>query len=167
MAGRGPAPKKDAVRRNKAPEPRALVKYDGVVRGPELPPAADVLPPRNVRDPESGEWIKEQQTEWHPQTVRLYEAFRSSPQSAVMVTEIDWLYLQDSCVMHHNLWSTGSFEQAAELRQRLAKFGATAEDRARLRMEVEVPEQYPVGVDGGEKSVVSIDAQRRRRLAGS
>jgi hypothetical protein len=41
--------------------------------------------------------------------------------------------------MHHTMWSKGRWEFAAELRLRAAKFGATPEDRARLKIEVTEP----------------------------
>jgi hypothetical protein len=36
--------------------------------------------------------------------------------------------------MHHAMWSKGQWTLAAEVRLRVAKFGATPEDRARLRI---------------------------------
>lgn len=147
VAGRGPAPKGNAVRRNKESQIRDVVKYDGAIRGFELPDATEVLPPAFERDAD-GAWIPVEQTAWHPMTVRMWEAFRSSPMAVAMATEVDWAYLLDTMLMHHSMWTKGSFDMAAEVRQRLAKFGATNEDRLRLRMEVEIPEEYPVGPDG-------------------
>jgi hypothetical protein len=45
----------------------------------------------------------------------------------------DWSELLDTAVLHGRFWS-GSVTVAAELRLRVAKFGATPEDRARLRI---------------------------------
>lgn len=46
----------------------------------------------------------------------------------------DWSELRDCAVLHGLYWS-GEYKLAAELRLRTAKFGATAEDRARLRIQ--------------------------------
>lgn len=165
MAGTGPAPKPNAVRRNK-PAQRDLVKYDGVLRGFELPDASegDLLPP--VRRKVDGEWVQEPQTSWHRETVKWWERWRSSPQAMQMMTEVDWSYLLDTALMHNAMWRTGSFESAGEVRQRMSMFGATPQDRMRLRMEVEVPaEQYPAGRTGQSGEVASIDDARRKRLA--
>ena len=158
----GPVPKSNPVRRNK-PERRELVKYDGVVRGFELPDAEGLLPP--LRRKIDGEWVQVPQTEWHPRTVAWWAAWRSSPQAMQMLTEVDWEYLLDTALMHNNLWTTGSFELASEVRQRMSMFGATPQDRMRLRMEVEVPaEQFPAGRSGDGGAVASMDDARRRKL---
>ncbi|EME14798.1 hypothetical protein G419_25267 [Rhodococcus triatomae BKS 15-14] len=52
---------------------------------------------------------------------------------AVEFTANDWSELLDTAVLHAALWS-GDHKVAAELRLRVAKFGATPEDRARLRI---------------------------------
>lgn len=44
----------------------------------------------------------------------------------------------DTALLHAELWS-GNGAVASELRLRVAKFGATPEDRARLRMSIEDP----------------------------
>lgn len=45
----------------------------------------------------------------------------------------DWLDLIDCAAIHARLWS-GDYKAAAELRLRMARHGATREDRARLRI---------------------------------
>ena len=47
----------------------------------------------------------------------------------------DWDFLLDTALMHHAMWSKSQWTLAAEVRLRVAKFGATPEDRARLRMQ--------------------------------
>ena len=49
-------------------------------------------------------------------------------------TESDWNELLDTAILHARLWK-GDVKVAAELRLRVAKFGATPEDRARLRIQ--------------------------------
>ena len=45
----------------------------------------------------------------------------------------DWDFLLDTALVHRAVWS-GDLDRMPELRLRVAKFGATPEDRARLRM---------------------------------
>ena len=59
--------------------------------------------------------------------------WRRSPQADVMI-ESDWYFLLDTALMHDAMWSKGQWTLAAEVRLRVAKFGATPEDRARLRL---------------------------------
>jgi hypothetical protein len=125
MAGRGPAPKDPATRRrrNVAPTPTVIVP-DDEIRGPELP--AGVLPGAE---------------QWHPRTREWWETWRRSAQ-AQSFTATDWDFLLDTALMHHTMWLKGRWEFAGELRLRAAKFGATPEDRQRLRMAV-TGEQAP------------------------
>lgn len=126
MAGRGPAPKDPATRRrrNKPATPAVEVVPDDELRGPELP---DVL------CDEAGLRV-----EWHPRTRQWWETWRRSPQAATFI-ETDWDFLVDTALMHHTMWAKGRWEFAAELRLRAAKFGATPEDRLRLRLKVTDP----------------------------
>jgi len=139
MAGHGPAPK---GRRSRARDeaPSRQIEADGVVRGPELPDEVD----------------------WHPRTVVWWETWRRSAQ-AQEFQATDWSFLLDTALMHHTMWAKGRWEFAAELRLRAAKFGATVEDRLRLRQSIVVPgdaEPRPVG--GSVADLVS----RRARLMG-
>ena len=123
MAGRGPTPKDPATRRrrNVAP-PQTLIAPDDEIRGPDLP--IDVLPDHE---------------QWHPRTREWWRTWRRSPQ-AQSFTATDWDFLIDTALMHHTMWSKGRWEFASELRLRAAKFGATPEDRQRLRMQVTAAE---------------------------
>lgn len=143
MAGNGPAPKKDAVRRNKAPEFTQLVE-DGSLRGPELPEG----------------WL-EGGEEWHPATQRWWNNWRRSPQATRMLSAPDWDYLLDTALMHHTMWAKGRWEFASEVRLRVAKFGATPDDRNRLRAEIVLqPEVDDSALEGG---VVSMSSHRARK----
>lgn len=112
MAGRGPAPKPAGTRarRNRDAAPTTVLRF---VRGeqPGLPDGID----------------------WHPRTVAWWETWGRAGQ-ADEFTETDWSFLLDTALMHHNMWTMGRFELAGEVRLRVQKFGATPEDRARLRM---------------------------------
>jgi hypothetical protein len=58
--------------------------------------------------------------------------WNESPLSAEF-TQTDWDFLLDTALLHARFWQ-GDPKMAAELRLRVAKFGATPEDRARLRI---------------------------------
>ncbi|MBH0009986.1 hypothetical protein [Salinibacterium sp. SWN1162] len=128
MAGRGFVPSGNAKKasRNHAP---AAIKSDGFLGGFSLPSAAlgrdDNGPP----------------VAWHPRTLAWWDAWRASPQGMLMLTEVDWRFLLDTALLHHHFWSCSSWQLGAELRLRVSKFGATPEDRTRLRFEVEGIEQ--------------------------
>jgi hypothetical protein len=99
-----------------------LVTADDELRGPDLP--IDVLPNHE---------------QWHQRTRDWWRTWRRSPQAQTF-TATDWDFLLDTALMHHTMWSQGRWEFASELRLRAAKFGATPEDRLRLRMQVTAPE---------------------------
>lgn len=109
---RGPAPKpaERRARRNKDPIPHTVLEFRRAVQ-PDLPDGVD----------------------WHPQTREWWAMWGRSAQAATF-SESDWDFLADTALMHHALWSKQQWTLAAEVRLRVAKFGATPEDRARLRM---------------------------------
>ena len=116
MAGRGPAPKDpDERRRRNLAEPMRVVVADGVEHGPELPATH----------------------EWPAATEQWWHTWRLSAQ-AKDFTDTDWSFLLDTAVLHAEFW-LGDRSVAAELRLRAAKFGATPEDRARLKIEIGQP----------------------------
>lgn len=150
MAGRGPAPKDPSRRRrtNGANESRVEISPDDELRGPELP--ADVLPDG---------------AEWHPRTLRWWEVWRTSPQAQTFI-DTDWDFLIDTALLHHVMWTKGRWEFASEVRLRAAKYGATPEDRARLKLDVTSPlngAQAPAQRPG---NVTDINSSRRDRLTG-
>jgi hypothetical protein len=51
----------------------------------------------------------------------------------------DWAFLLDAALMHHTAWTKGKWEFLSEVRMRSAKFGATPEDSARLKLKVDDP----------------------------
>ena len=120
MAGRGSAPKPpDQRRRRNADAPLTVVAADGEKHGPELPDAH----------------------EWPSATLAWWETWRECA-LASRFTATDWAFLLDTAVLHAEFW-LGDRSVAAELRLRAAKFGATPEDRARLRIEVGDPNGKP------------------------
>jgi len=136
MAGIGPAPKSERSRsRDTAVRDASTSKLtaDGVVRGPDLP-----------------------EYDWHPRTLEWWQTWRTSAQ-AQMMTPTDWDSLAETAILHTGLWN-GDTKAASELRLRVAKFGATMEDRLRLRISVDTD------IAAVEKATPNIDPARRRRL---
>lgn len=127
MAGRGPAPKPEGerVRRNLDRAPQTIADADGELRGPDLPDGP-----------------------WPPATRRWWETWRRSAQAQAFC-DTDWEFLLETALLHAMFWK-GKLEVAGELRLRVAKFGATPEDRMRLRLNIGTPkapdpERKPTG----------------------
>lgn len=97
------------------------VEDDGELRGPPLPEG--VLP--------DGE-------DWHPRTRQWWDTWRRSPQAQTFI-DTDWDFLLDTALLHAIMWSRGKWEFASEVRLRAAKYGATPEDRMRLKLKIETP----------------------------
>lgn len=135
MAGRGPAPKDPSKRRrtNVEPVPTRVVSADDVVRGPELPGSYD----------------------WPLQTREWWETWRHSPQAQTF-THTDWGFLLDTALLHAELWA-GNAGVASELRLRVAKFGATPEDRARLRIQIGEPDTPSKPVERKPRRLQVVD----------
>jgi hypothetical protein len=122
MAGRGPTPKDPARRARRNADPTALTVLT-------FQPAAQ--PPLPAGFP------------WPDRTQAWWAAWRDSPQ-AVLFSATDWEFLFDTALLHATAWSSAEralstgekidTSQHSELRLRVAKFGATIEDRARLRI---------------------------------
>jgi hypothetical protein len=135
MAGRGPAPKpanKRARTNSDAGKPLTVLRFEHA-SAPELPDDVD----------------------WHARTVAWWEMWANSPQAETF-TETDWSFLLDTALMHHAMWSKGQWTLAAEVRLRVAKFGATPEDRARLRM------VFADADEKDEKRAAKVSARDRR-----
>jgi hypothetical protein len=135
MAGRGPAPRLERSRetdtKRRASELQRLAP-DGELRGRDLP-----------------------EHDWHPRTLRWWVTWRESAQAQTF-TDTDWDFLEDTAFLHDAM-SKGDTGLAAELRIRVAKFGATPEDRMRLKIAVERDvAAVPV--------VAKVDADRKSRL---
>lgn len=130
MAGRGPAPKEShrRARRNTDPNPTTRLEFKPC-EPPDLPKAID----------------------WHPMTVAWWKVWQESPMAELM-GPTDWSYLLDTALMHHAMWEKGAWTLAAEVRLRVAQFGATPADRMRLRIQwadaddkdAKIPQTAPV-----------------------
>lgn len=148
MSGRGPAPKDPAKRRrrNADPVPTSKLTNDKRTRGPALP-----------------DGILADGEDWHQVTRSWWNNWRKSPMAATFL-QTDWDFLLDTALMHHTMWAKKRWEFAGEVRLRAAKFGATPEDRARLRFEVET-EATAKRTAEAEAHVTDL-AARRARLTG-
>ncbi|MFE4658391.1 hypothetical protein ACFRFJ_17135 [Streptomyces hydrogenans] len=138
MAGRGMAPKptRSRARDTKTRDSEMTrIEEDGELRGPDL--ADGILP--------DGE-------EWNEQTRAWWDTWRRSPQAQTF-TQTDWRFLVDTALLHHIFWTKGRWEYASELRLRAAKFGATPEDRMRLKLKVEAPGGSPAAAASGPTEI--------------
>lgn len=138
MAGVGPAPKPSSkrVRRHADHTPTTILRFEEAEQ-PDLP---DSFP-------------------WPEETLEWWSMWRESPQ-AEHFGSTDWSFLLDTAVLHAHLWGNGNTSVLPELRIRVAKFGATPEDRARLRMQFAEADE----ADSRRPQVPSA-RERRRNLA--
>lgn len=151
MAGRGPAPKATRSRKRDQPNRVELVVNDENLFGPPLP-----------------EGVLGEDETWHPQTVALWDSLRRFPLLADE-PDLGWQFLLDTALMHHTMWTRGRWEFASEVRLRVAKYGATPEDRLRLKVKitsptVEAPPAATSPAAGGGGDVTDMTS-RRKRLA--
>jgi hypothetical protein len=144
MAGMGPAPKDPSrrARKNKDPHQQTILRFEKA-EAPELP-SFEV-----EQDGALIEWA------WPARTVDWWETWKASPQ-AEHFSSTDWQFLLDTALIHARFWM-GDLSQAAELRLRVAKFGATMEDRARLRM------QFAQADEADGRRPESVPSSRERR----
>lgn len=135
MAGRGPTPKDPAkrARRNGDPVSQTTLRAEVV----EAPP----LPARYEDYPEVAEW---------------WQTWVDSPQ-ADLFSSTDWQYLRDTLPLvraYH--YDENGLKHAGEIRLRVAQFGATPADRARLRMTFaqadEADRKRPAGETGESRA---------------
>lgn len=92
-------------------------------------------------------------------TLAWWQTWRESPQAQTF-TETDWAFLIDTALMRHAMWDKGQRTLAAEVRLRAAKFGATPEDRARLKLKVDDPVSRPQAPVQSAGNVSDINSRR-------
>jgi hypothetical protein len=107
------------VRRNKDTVPQTVLRWERA-EAPELP-TFEVEQDGELRE-----------FRWPARTREWWQMWIDSPQAEHFGSS-DWQYLLDTALIHARLWR-GDLSAAAELRLRVAAFGATPADRARLRM---------------------------------
>ncbi|MEU3436742.1 hypothetical protein [Streptomyces sp. NPDC006863] len=109
---RGPKPKENAIRRNKHEYAQAL--SSSTTEGRALPPGLGIKT-AGAR--------------------RFWRTWATSPQ-ATNWAETDWAELEITVKLVDAFYG-GDVKLAGEIRQRVAKWGATTEDRSRLRISFE------------------------------
>ena len=155
VAGVGPPPKD--------PDRRARRNKDA--------PALKVVPARPVEQPplptvyvdvvdEAGQ-VRKKRFHWPKVTRSWWRMWAESPLSADY-TDTDWSFLMDTALIHARYW-LGDVRLGPELRLRVAKFGATPEDRARLRITFAVAEDVEAGGAPGEAAAAPGGARSRAR----
>lgn len=126
--GPPPKPADRRARRNKDPIPTRVFE---VLPGEAYPLPDDLLPADE---------------EWHPATRRWWTRWCNSPLTADL-PEVDWCELEVAAVIHHRFMKKPTFALAAELRQRVAAFGGTPVDRARLRYQIAIADREETARD--------------------
>lgn len=126
MAGHGPAPKHPSrsTRGNRGNANLRIITAEPVDQ-PNLPDF-------DVQVEVDGE-MTSQSFSWPARTREWWQMWADSPLSGEF-TSTDWSELLDTALLHAKFWS-GDTKLAGELRLRVAKFGATPEDRARLKIQ--------------------------------
>jgi hypothetical protein len=125
MAGKGLAPQGRRARTNSEPSPLKVITAEPVKQ--------PTLPKFTVTWCDDDGQFHETTFRWPAQTRAWWQMWADSPLSNDF-TSTDWSELLDTARLHAAFW-TGDIKVAAELRLRVAKFGATPEDRARLRIQ--------------------------------
>lgn len=105
---------------------------------PAQPAPQPELPDFTVQIEADGKLL-EQKFVW-PQMTRDWWAMWGNHPTSAEFSESDWSYLLDTAKLHARFWM-GDDKVAGELRLRVAKFGATPEDRLRLRIQFAVANQ--------------------------
>ena len=154
MAGKGPRPK-DVTKlaghgAAKAREAGMTVYVADPVEQPELPEF-------DVSVEVDGDLVS-QRFVWPEATRRWWTTWGAEPLAADF-TATDWDFLLDTALIHAKVWGFGDLKLLAELRLRVAKMGATGEDRARLRV------TYAQADEADEKRSASrpVGSSRERR----
>lgn len=122
MGGNGPLPKHPSKRSRRNSEPQASFRQVAAAPVPQPP-----LPDFEVE--QDGEMVE---FTWPARTQIWWENWADFPLAAEFGAS-DWDFLLDTAFLHAKFWK-GASNLGAELRLRVAKLGATPEDRARLRV---------------------------------
>lgn len=113
MPGPPPKPASQRARRNKDTIPTTILRFVKADQ-PALPKVKGIV------------WCKRTRDWW---------AMWATSAQADHFSATDWDFLLDTALLHNDIWGYGNLDRLPELRIRVAKFGATPEDRARLRMQ--------------------------------
>lgn len=102
-----------------------------------------------------------EQEDWPPQTLEWWKQWTNDPLT-LDYRMPDWLDLMDCAVVHARLW-LGEQKAAAELRLRMARHGATREDRARLRITFANADEAERKANRGDNPPPASGGSRNRR----
>lgn len=154
MAGRGPRPKDPSkrARRNKEPDLKVI---------PAVPTKQPKLPVIEIPVMDSDGNVKKVRFHWPAVTKRWWKMWAESPLS-VDYTDVDWSFLMDTAYIHARYWK-GDVKLGPELRLRIAKFGATPEDRARLRIQFAVADAVEDDQQVASQVATGVPASSRER----
>ncbi|MFJ7329040.1 hypothetical protein ACIQVN_22710 [Streptomyces cyaneofuscatus] len=131
---RGPKPKDNAVRRNKHEHAQTL--SSSTTEGRALPPGLGIKT-AGAR--------------------RFWRTWATSPQAGNWA-ETDWAELEITVKLVDAFYG-GDVKLAGEIRQRVAKWGATTEDRSRLRMSIEDTQGQDQGDETTERMADDMDEE--------
>ncbi|MFI1530057.1 phage terminase small subunit [Streptomyces griseus] len=131
---RGPKPKSNAVRRNKHEYAQTLSA--STTEGRALPPGLGIKT-AGAR--------------------RFWRTWATSPQATTWA-ETDWAELEITVKLTDAFYG-GDVKLAGEIRQRVAKWGATTEDRSRLRMSLEDAEGQDQDDETTERMADDMDEE--------
>lgn len=137
---RGPKPKENAVRRNRHEYAQTL--SSSTTEGRALPPGLGIKT-AGAR--------------------RFWRTWATSPQ-ATNWAETDWAELEITVKLADAFYA-GDVKLAGEIRQRVAKWGATTEDRSRLRMSLEDTEGQDQGDEPPSPDPSDLDEELFRLLS--
>ncbi|MDF2045139.1 hypothetical protein P2P98_03115 [Microbacterium sp. Kw_RZR3] len=108
-------------------------KSGAALRVIEVRPTKQPELPTRYKSVSSEEGTFSDIVDWPTATVEWWRMWASSPLSAEF-TDSDWEELKIAALLHAQ-FVEGEYKLAGELRLRTAKFGATPEDRARLKIQ--------------------------------
>ncbi|MER6382083.1 phage terminase small subunit [Streptomyces sp. NPDC001118] len=137
---RGPKPKENAVRRNRHEHAQTL--SSSTTEGRALPPGLGIKT-AGAR--------------------RFWKTWATSPQAGKWA-ETDWAELEITVKLVDAFYQ-GDTKLAGEIRQRVAKWGATVEDRARLRMSIEDGDQGQADETASTGPTTDLDEELYRLLS--
>ncbi|WP_246430277.1 hypothetical protein [Streptomyces rectiverticillatus] len=97
-----------------------------------------------------------------PAARRFWDTWSASPQAQAF-EETDWAELEMTVVLVDR-FHQGETKLAAEIRLRVAKWGATVEDRARLRMSFDQDQDH--GLPRQQPEMDDMDEELQKLLSG-
>ncbi|MCA0217931.1 MAG: hypothetical protein LCH43_11325 [Actinobacteria bacterium] len=157
MAGNGrpPKPADQRARRNQDLVPQRTL-FAVASSQPELPTRYG----KSSTDPEMAEPI-----DWPIATREWWAVWGRSP-LAPSFTELDWSELLMAAFLHAEFME-GNYKIAGELRLRVAKFGATPEDRLRLRVTLAFAQNTEAQTEQRMQSISARDRLKGIKSAGA